>query len=431
MSVLLNDYNYSLTRNLPQNSEEAAAATIIQRAFRKWKFTKETANGTTPEQIGQLHLQMNNWSEQGFARYPRVPLVSRSVTTEKCEEFISANTVVSSSGSSIISPQAISHVTFDAFKQKLSDVVDEFLQHVMSLPEGDRGYVLVVDEREKSNSWVLSLCLDKLAAHPPLNVIFKQDMSKVNQNQKVKHVVFIDDASYSGSQLKGAIDECSQNFPMMPQLKGVHVLVPFLSVVAKEKILACLQYEESLQGKVFFPNSIPIHAIRDLPEVSGGKIKHSDISNFADQIDALYKGSDVHLANDRVPKLHLISFDHKVPDSLSVVTPLMESLVGKIVPPYKQEFDEVLDGHSQDLEAGLRVDLLPEIGPQLSQAVVLVRKEDKLYLATKTVLDEAVVIKRGSGNLNVLPGEMVPIVPNDVIEVEAIGQFQFDGNKIV
>ncbi|MBS0651919.1 MAG: hypothetical protein JSR39_00150 [Verrucomicrobia bacterium] len=431
MSVLSNNYNYSLTRNLPQHSEEASAATVIQRAFRRWKFTKEAANGTTPEQIGQLHLQMNSWSEQGFARYPRVPLVSRSITTGKCEEFISTNSEVISSASPIISSEAVSHVTFDAFKQKLGDVVDEFLQHVMSLPEGDRGYVLVVDEREKSNSWALSLCLDKLAAHPPLNVIFKEDLSKVYQNQKVKHVVFIDDASYSGSQLKGSIDECSLHFPMMPQLKGVHVLVPFLSAVAKEKILDSLQSEESLEGKVFFPNSIPIHAIQDLPEVSGGKIKHSDVSNFADQIDALYKGSDVHLAKDRVPKLHLIAFDHKVPDSLSVVTPLMESLVGKIVPPYKQEFDEVLDDHSKHLEAGLRVDLLPEIGPQLSQSVVLVSKEDKLYLATKTYLDEAVGITRGSGNLNVLPGEMIPIMPNDVVEVEGIGQFKFDGNKIV
>ncbi|MBS0651460.1 MAG: hypothetical protein JSR93_09900 [Verrucomicrobia bacterium] len=431
MAATSNCYNYSLKSGLQYVSEEVAAATVIQRAFRKWQFTKEASKGASSEQVAQLHLKMNDWSEQGFARYPRMPLVSRSITTEKCAQVMSKDfPELHSSQNPIVSPEAITHVTFDAFKRKLGDVVDEFLQHLMSLPEAERGYVLVVDEREKSNSWALSLCLDKLAAHPPIDVIYKDDLSKVYKNPKVKHVAFMDDASYSGSQLKGSIDECSTLFPMMPQLKGVHVLVPFCSPVAKEKILSALQNEETLQNKIFFPCSSPIHAIRDLPDVSSGIIKQSNVAQFVQQIASRYQASNVHLSANKVPGLHLFAFDHKIPDALSVVTPLMESLLGKIIPPYKSEFDAVLDEHSKQLEAGLRVDLLPEIGPQLSEAAVLVRKEQTLYLATKSYLDNDVVIQRNGVNLPILSCEMVPILPNDVVVVEGVGNFQFDGNKI-
>lgn len=432
MTVINNNYNYSLKHGLQYVSDEVAAATVIQRAFRKCRFTQEASKGATSEQVAQLHIKMNDWSEQGFSRYPRMPLVSRSITTEKCGQVMSSDfPELHSSHNPIVSPEAITHVTFDAFKRKLGDVVDEFLQHLMSLPESERGYVLVVDEREKSNSWALSLCLDKLAAHPPVDVIYKDDLSKVYQNPKVKHVAFMDDASYSGSQLKGAIDQCSLLFPVMPQLKGVHVLVPFCSHAAKDKILNVLENEESLQGKIFFPCSNSIHTIRDLPDASNGIIDEAHVFQFVQQISSKYQGSDVHLSADKVPNLHLFSFDHKIPDALSVVTPLMESLLGTIIPPYKAEFDAVLNEHSMQLEAGLRVDLFPEIGPQLSEAAVLVRKGETLYLATKSNLENDVAIQRNGMDLPLLSCEMFPILPNDVVAVEGVGHFHFDGNKIV
>lgn len=431
MTVVNNVCNYSLKHGLQYASDEVAAATIIQRAFRKWRFMQEASKGATSEQVARLYLKMKDWSEQGFARHPRVPLDSKSITAERCKQAMSKDLPeLISAQNPIISPEVISHVSFEAFKVKLNAIVDEFLQHLMSLPEGERGYVIVVDEREKSNRWALSLSLDKLALLPPIDVIYKEDMARVSRNPHVKHIVFLDDASYSGSQIKDGVDQCSMHFLQMPQLKAVHILVPFLSSVAKKKILSVQEYEASVQDKIFFPRSSPISSVGELPVATKGSVKGSDVSQFAQQIASRYQGYDGHLSKDRVPLLHLFSFDHKIPDTLSVVTPLMQSLVGEIVPPYKPEFDEVLDNYSQELDAGLRVDLLPGNGLELSKAVVIVCKERTLYLATKTYLENKVAIQRINATISVLSCEMVPILPGDIVNVEGVGEFHFDGSKI-
>ncbi len=417
-------HHYRLNHGLEAFSKQEAAATVIQRAVRKWIYLRSE----DCSEIESLYTQMKGWSENSPVRYPRLPLQSRSISPFQCTQVLSSfpSPEKMDSIGTIVNPDVIIHVTFEQFKQKLEAVVDEFLLHLMSLPAQDRGYVIVTDMKEKSNNWVLSLCLPQLAKLPPVDVLCKGNFKKFYDNPQIKHIVFLDDAAYSGEQMGGDIEETAQYVRYMRDFKAIHVLVPYLSHHAVEKIKADM-HAAGLENRLFFPTYAQIPSVSELPLRSPSRIDRDAIEDFVSDIEQMH--SD--LSPEKVRRSHLISFDHKIPDSLSVITPLMESLVGPVTPPYKEEFDELLDRQMEAMPVSLRVDLLPGVGKGVQESVVVVEREGLLLLATKSYLEESVTLTRGGKIFTLQSAEMLPLYPGDGINVEGIGGFQYDGISLI
>ena len=87
------------------------------------------------------------------------------------------------------------------FTRRLAAVVQSFNQYLYSLPKEKRDYILVAPNKKGSNQWVIGLALP-LLIKKPMAILHPEEIRAFKaENGSLTHMVFIDDALYSGRQM--------------------------------------------------------------------------------------------------------------------------------------------------------------------------------------------------------------------------------------
>ena len=96
---------------------------------------------------------------------------------------------------------------------------------------------------------------------------------------------------------------------------------------------------------------------------------------------------------------------------------------------YKAEYDEVLDSYSLQGSQDIRVDLLPNVGSDLSQEFVVIRKEGKYFVCTK-IDCENLKITRQNTDIALGALEMIELKTGDILDTSPKAKIHFDGKKL-
>lgn len=243
-----------------------------------------------------------------FEKYiPRKPTESHAVTPKAREVWLSKIGDAKTREEAALALDGVTYVPFDLFVQSLRDVT-----HKLSERVGNDKFVILYDPavddsgRPKSGMWITKLAYEELEISPEL----VKDWSHLDHeevvdpaNAEVKHIVIFDDASYSGEQMKRALEarndqgSFKKHFPNA----ALTVVIPYVTKEAAEKI-------RPLVGSLITLDQ-PM-APSPFSEELAKKL------NF-DGATATY-------------------FQHKLASEHHSVVPLAEQeLIGEVIPPYK------------------------------------------------------------------------------------------------
>lgn len=142
----------------------------------------------------------------------------------------------------------ISLVSYERFVANLKHSFSRFLQSLEKLPEDERQYVIIGDRPEKSANWAVSHLLGLMGNHPPEDifhtdeslVIFLQE-NQIKEQPKKIHVVYVDDASFSGQQIRDRLNWLGGLTRPRRALftnTDFHFCIPYMSNAAKNMIRA-------------------------------------------------------------------------------------------------------------------------------------------------------------------------------------------------
>lgn len=131
--------------------------------------------------------------------------------------------------------------SYDKFELALKASFKDTLQNIYLSPPDQRKYVVIADDIGKSSNWVMAHLHDLMSVHPPSDIVSRKDLEKfLKDNPDIKHVVMVDDGTYSGDQASQYIGE----------LKGLnkghkfHVTIPYMTNFGKNKIITALQKQQ-------------------------------------------------------------------------------------------------------------------------------------------------------------------------------------------
>ena len=127
---------------------------------------------------------------------------------------------------------AVQHISHEHFLFGLKMAIKKFNKYLLSLPEANRNYIILVDPRaDKSDRWVTKLTENYLCI-PPSEIITTDKMVTLEPNKNYHHMVCFDDASYSGNFLHGFLN-CIRDkiMPLNNQLMNLqlHFVIPFMT----------------------------------------------------------------------------------------------------------------------------------------------------------------------------------------------------------
>ncbi|MBS0604368.1 MAG: hypothetical protein JSS60_04930 [Verrucomicrobia bacterium] len=417
--------SYPLDWNLEMvHSQEEKSTIILQRCIRGFLAAKKLAQGDPQT----LMPQVNQWQDRTVACYPRVPLLPYAPSQEKGDSLVQGlPTQVAQSVRKFLSSPALKHIDFQNFSEAFERSLFRTMQFIMSLPPKDQGYVIVVDDPEKSNSWMVSLALKLLSAHPPIDVVHRDDLSSVVKNKNIRHLILLDDASYSGKQIASTLDlSVFSLLDYFPHVKAVHTVVPFMTSQAEDKISHSISTYYSNDRipvpSYFVSTEATMPMIKELPHLPVG-VTEEDVSNFY-----LFLQKQYDIKPEVAELLTLTFLDHKIADAMSTPDKLIKAVVGPVVPPYKREFDEVVDSVALSTRSSLRIDQIPEIGSQLQEQFAIIERGNKMYVCTKLECEE-LVIHRNGAQISLKSMEMFEILDGDILETEET-KLKLSGNKI-
>lgn len=281
--------------------EENHSATIIQKAYRRYQLRKKIKNITTEKIESQKEIQY----AASISKTVREPLEDLTRHTD----WISNDNPDLAAAQKAIT-QAAKLGSYDKFKLALRSAFSDTLQSIYASPPDQREYVMIADWEGKSTNWAIAHLHDLMSVHPPKEIIprGKRELDTfLRQNPKIKHIVMVDDGTYSGEQASSYISS-------MEILEGhhkFHVAIPYMTAYGKDRIIQALQkrgyeyemhdrqlmlsYEElansgrifSLTGKKIV-NNLLISKIEDLPNEENSPIKIS-INKKLNELRALAK----------------------------------------------------------------------------------------------------------------------------------------------
>lgn len=212
----------------------------------------------------------------------------------------------------------ITHVSFRKFKAQLKSCVEDFNNQLLSYPIKEQGYILVVPELcEKSNPWVFSHALRYFNTMPE-DVVRINDLSSYFENydkDKQINLLFMDDASYSGTQMKYDVDLANQAANDGNLSIKVHCLIPFMTKRAHELL--------SAHNDTFFGNFEIILAVKHLFDQSEKEILQENNINSSDEITCRHINW---------PEMTLTYFEHKIADWKSTFTAILKE--GRTIDSY-------------------------------------------------------------------------------------------------
>jgi hypothetical protein len=125
----------------------------------------------------------------------------------------------------------------------------KFNRYLLSLPKEKRKYIIAVSLPDKSYRWVAKLAEKYLQIAPVEIIDFNSLYNEYKPEDSIRHIVIIDDASYSGNQsdaqLKAHRDKGLVQNNNLINLQ-FHCMIPFMTDFAKAKS------RNGLTGRSFF-----------------------------------------------------------------------------------------------------------------------------------------------------------------------------------
>jgi hypothetical protein len=394
--------NWNLEHVFP---EEERDIILCQRATRRFLASKRMHGGDAASMIPR----MEQWKEQGIARFPRTPLYSCAPSPEKADAVVKLELpAVAAHVRKFLGAPALRAIDFQSFTNAFQSCLRETLKFMMSFPPRDRGYVIIVDEPEKSNSWMVSLGLKLLSNHPPIDVVHKDDLTSALKNKQVRHLVLLDDASYSGKQMASTLDlQIFSSIERCSTLKAMHLVIPYLTNQAKDKILASVcDYAELnpiFKQSIFLISHKKMPLIGELPFLRMG-ISDQDLKYFIEFLNSKYT-----IDPQDAPLLALTCFDHKIADNLSTPDVLIKIVMGDVCPPYKREYDAVVDQFALSSPAEGWRDRLG-----LKEQFTFIQKRRRSYICPKFECEDLRIV-RDEQDIFLKPLEMFELQSGDLL----------------
>ena len=325
MNALLRQLVFSMA-NKKNTSQvfncENANAMVIQRAYRKKQYLEANKKGLVSTE--EINKQLQESMDAHLIKINNPLPVKRSeLTTQYKMQWASE----AKGEYNVLAKRLVSSLVFyrshEKFKNKLKYVVEQLNAHLQQLPKGERKYIIVVkqDCYAKSNHWCVGLALPYLQIKPAA-ILFPNEVSDFKEkNADLKHSVFIDDAAYSGRQLRDDINSLTIDS------LNIIILLPYYSAHALSKFTSFSSHVSFIGGeKMFYPREF--QNIKEL-----WSLKESD------QINALFD-DEWSLPSSKAG----VFFAHKVADSastylqgggLSKLHSNEVDLIPDIMPPYR------------------------------------------------------------------------------------------------
>lgn len=123
-------------------------------------------------------------------------------------------------------------ISHERFASSLRASFESTLSNIISLSTPPPAYIIIAGGEGKSANWVVAQTLDIMKIHPPAAIIDSEHLPQfLKNNPTIKHVVLMDDGSYSGWQADATLSQLSYSHPV-----SIHVCIPYMTKVAKERI---------------------------------------------------------------------------------------------------------------------------------------------------------------------------------------------------
>ncbi len=273
------DFNSRFSKKEPLKPNEynkhELAAIKIQRQFRLFSYRKQKRKQLTQE-IEELTPELLEQGKQfGITQTPLEPIKENPIDRKKAQEWIEMHPDESRPLATRV-VQAIVHRSFPKFQHRLSLSIESFNEKLMCRPVEERKYILIVNQPlsqtsvNRSNSWATSLALRFLKFKPEaISSNRYEDLYEcLEKYPNVKHLLTVDDACYSGSQLFNDINEILnpldyniREYRSLPDGITLHIAVPFINLYAlkelkKIKKLSIERFEMMVPIKLRLKNDI-------------------------------------------------------------------------------------------------------------------------------------------------------------------------------
>lgn len=200
----------------------------------------------------------------------------------------------------------LQYISFETFLTALKKIVADFNNNIKEEP-----YVLLVQpltqhaaETGCSDQWVAALAFEHCALKHPVSIINANELPKFLQNHpEVKHILTLDDASYSGQQKKQLMHTIQlamikKNLSTEIQKLTLHLGIPFISEAAREHINESDTFnneDANFKSVILYSNTV----MKSIADIVG-----QDLLDYANELDI--EGID--------DKHMLTYFDHKYAD---------------------------------------------------------------------------------------------------------------------
>lgn len=261
---------------------------------------------------------------------PSYPQFDNSINQECAQKWIESH-------SAELQPLAtkiidnIHYIKFESFKEQLKICVEDFNKKLHSYEYQE--YVLVLHEKEgKSNPWVFSHALRFLTKLPMdiVRINELEDYFDIYQDDAHINLLFVDDASYSGTQMKFDLDLA--NLAAKDRMIQVHCLIPFMTKRAYELLRA--------HNEAFLSSFQIIPTVKRLFNKDEKEILENNNVNSSDPGVIRYINW---------PEITLTYFQHKIADWKSTLTAILKDgrtihdyrikipFIPWTIEPYKQE----------------------------------------------------------------------------------------------
>ena len=305
-------------------------------------------------------------AEKEILKDVQTPITQNKIDEVKLNNWVNAHQGEARDVVEVIAKN-INWVSFNEFKEQLKKVTLAFKEKI-----GDKKYAIVINTgEEKSDKWVISLIKNELPKN--YEIVLGSSSSIKNfvlENPDIKDFLFIDDASYSGSQMGNIVDTLYEKLREVNKKVNTYLVIPYMTEYAYSRII-----EGRSADQKQYLNFIPLadkpfdiyKKMKTLEEVFA-----DDPSVTTDGAALLYRANRMYKTRNTTSSraLTLIYFEHKVPDDFSfsdyvkngrVVNPdgtevkkngrnLLIPFIPYTKEPYKSEYEvyKAINGYIED-----------------------------------------------------------------------------------
>ncbi len=401
-------------------SKEEKAAKIIQRAVRRHLFLKKDKEIAKDERNELVEKMLDYDYQTKIERYPAMPFDDLCLSADKIDAFLSG---IPKKKRHLAEKfiKSIKRVGFAKFKNKLRKTLLDTLSAIKSYPPDRQKYVIVNDAPDKSTAWVIAQAKEVLALHPPEAIVHRSKLKEyLAGHPEVFHVVFADDAVYSGSQMALYLESVKESL----KDRLVHLAVVYAT--SRINRLVNARDFDDIRFRVASHEFIPQVYQLDLYDKQFTLKELLSNRRFFESkaVHGNYAGK---YGMDRA----IIFFDHKLPDSVSNYDRFIEALLKQPMNSTSSLYNYrnigmLLKGMSKED----KIESVAEIGKDLAAILTFVKAPKGDFLALRQ--DKWKHSIKVNGQERVLsPQSRYYLTKGDVITCNNFRPFQYDGKRLV